>query len=316
MSTTNSDLDFPSLIPGTEPMSHGAGELLEIACSAGAPTNEHGEGGFAALRLVDEHIAHRKRTLLKRNRELELLNEEKSELLAKAAHDLRNPVGNIVILTELLLEEADGALSDEQKELLQQIQSCSEHTQRLLDSVFALSVIESDSFRLSFELRDVQEILERVVSFHRALAKGRDIQIALCVDGPVPRINLDPIQIEQVFDSLVGNAIKYSPAGAHVEVRVRTRSDGVHVSVQDDGPGIPPQDLETLFTPFQKTRARATQPSSGLALAIAKRVIKRHGGQIWAESVVGLGSTFHVRLPIFDVSVESESPAGISYHRS
>jgi len=83
-------------------------------------------------------------------------------------------------------------------------------------------------------------------------------------------------------------------------VRISQESDKVRVSIRDNGTGISPEDVKNLFTPFQKTRARATavQPGSGLGLAIAKRIVERHGGQIWVETTVGIGTTFYVSLPI------------------
>ena len=257
-------------------------------------------------RVSYDDLANTKRELINKNLELERMNEEKSQLLAMAAHDLRSPIGNILIFSELLQEEADQQLTGEQKELLNSIHSSSEFLQRLLDSVFDISVMESDASRLSFELQNPQEILERVVSLSRAFANSRQIQMVLFVDGPIPRINLDPGKLERVFNNLIGNAIKYSQRGASIEVRISAQIDGVLISVRDNGPGIPPEDFKNLFTPFQKTRARAAEPSGGLGLAIAKRMVTRHRGQIWAESKVGLGSTFYVRLPILPDPAESE----------
>ena len=292
-----SNPDFRSVSRKRDSMSHPTEEPLGIA---DAPGPQHGKLGVATLELAEDEVVSRARALLTRNRELEALIEEKSQLLAMAVHDLRNPVGNILILTELLLEEADEGLSDEQKEFLQVIHSASEYTQRLLDSIFALSVVASNSFRLSFELRDPGEILERVVLSNRSCATARDIQIALRVDRPVPRIKVDPDRMDQVFNALINNAIRYSQAGGYVEVRISTESDAVHISVRDNGSGIPSQDLQTLFAAFQRTLARGIQRGRGMGLAIAKCIVGRHGGQIWAESEVGCGSTFHVRLPILD----------------
>jgi len=123
---------------------------------------------------------------------------------------------------------------------------------------------------------------------------------------------LDPLKMEQVFNNLIGNSIKFSPPGARVEVKISAQSDGVLVSVHDNGPGIPAEDFENLFTPFQKTHARATQPGGGLGLAIARRIVTRHGGQIWAESKLGVGSTFYVRLPITHDSAEFEDLPRVS----
>jgi two-component system sensor histidine kinase VicK len=101
-----------------------------------------------------------------------------------------------------------------------------------------------------------------------------------------------------VFDNLIGNAIKYSPNRATVEVRIASEGDCALVSVQDNGPGVPPEELDDIFTGFQKTRARAAsaERDTGLGLAIAKQIVDQHGGRIWAESRVGMGATFEVSL--------------------
>ncbi len=245
----------------------------------------------------DQHIGSGEQDLRRRNRELETIVESRSQLIAMAAHDLRNPIGNIFVISELLLDDSVH-LTGRQRELVQTIEVLSEYTQRLLDSIFDLSMMESDSFRLSFELLDLSAILEQVVSSNRAIAERRGININFHVDGVIPRINLDMVKIEQVFSNLVDNAIKYSQDGATVIVRVRSERDAVLVSVRDNGPGISPQDLKTLFTPFQRTLGRANHAGRGLGLAIAKRIVARHGGQIWVESEVGMGSTFFVLLPL------------------
>jgi signal transduction histidine kinase len=104
----------------------------------------------------------------------------------------------------------------------------------------------------------------------------------------------------KVFNNLIENAIKYCQPGTRIEVRVWRVEDRVMVSVEDDGPGIEPTDLKTLFTPFQRTRARALseEHSAGLGLAIAKHLVDLHGGQISVRSEIGVGTTFYVSLPI------------------
>jgi two-component system, sensor histidine kinase and response regulator len=257
-------------------------------------------------RASDEDLANTKRELINRNLALERANEDKAQLLAMAAHDLGNPISNILITSELLLEETGQELTAEHRDLLTAIHSSGEYMQRLLDSIFRISALESDLFRLSFEFQNPHEVLKRAVSGSGPFASSRQARMVLQAEEPIPKINLDPGKLEWVFNNLIDNAIKYSQPGARVEVTISAQSDGLLVSVCDNGPGIPPEDFEKLFTPFQKTRARMIQHGSGLGLAIAKRIVTRHGGQIWAESKVGSGSTFYVRLPISHDQVESE----------
>jgi two-component system sensor histidine kinase VicK len=123
--------------------------------------------------------------------------------------------------------------------------------------------------------------------------------LTLIEDGNPRPVLVDPLKMSKVFNNLIENAIKYCQPGAKIEVRVSHRANRVLVSVRDDGPGIDAFDLKSLFTPFQRTRARAfsEEPSAGLGLSIVKRIVDLHGGRIWVKSEVGKGTTFYVSLP-------------------
>jgi signal transduction histidine kinase len=111
----------------------------------------------------------------------------------------------------------------------------------------------------------------------------------------------DPAKIEQVLDNLTTNAIKYSPPGSCVHIRLQTSGEEeILISVQDEGPGIPPAEMEKLFKPFQRTSVKTTsgEKSTGLGLVIVKRIVTGHGGRIWVESQLGIGSTFYVAISI------------------
>lgn len=111
---------------------------------------------------------------------------------------------------------------------------------------------------------------------------------------------LDAPKIEQVLNNLIGNAIKFSPPGSRVEVKLARFDGRVIISVTDEGPGISPEELEKLFRPFERGRAQSTagEKSTGLGLAIVKRIIKGHGGDIRVESATGEGAMFSVSLPL------------------
>ena len=125
-------------------------------------------------------------------------------------------------------------------------------------------------------------------------------------------MNVDPRRLRQVFVNLLDNAIKYSPRGASVEVYVASDEGKVLVTVRDNGPGIPTDELDAIFRPFVKTRARAasTELGTGLGLAICKRIVEQHGGRIWAESKFGEGATFYLALPPVPVSVMQGQATG------
>jgi signal transduction histidine kinase len=236
---------------------------------------------------------------MRRNIELEKMNEEKMSWLGMAAHDLQHPIGAVMVYSELLMEEAANTLSEDQRTMIQAIHSSSEFMLLLLNDVVDISAVESRTLRLAPESAKAPALLQESISLCRALASRKKTQIELRCADPIPAVIVDWQKMRQVFVNLIGNAIKYSQDGASIEIDVLSLDGNALISIRDNGPGIPPDELKDLFTPFQKTRARATsaEPSTGLGLAIAKRIVDRHGGRIWAESTVGNGATFYVSLP-------------------
>jgi signal transduction histidine kinase len=222
------------------------------------------------------------------------------DLLGIAAHDLRHPIGAILIYSELLAEEADSILNSEQKELLNSIHSLSEFMLRLLRDTLDISAAQSGRVSLCAEPSNLPAIIEQSVSLSRPVAVRKQMQLSLRQEGKIPPVTVDALRITQVFNNLIENAIKHCQNGATIEVGISLNSDRVLISVRDDGPGIPPDDLKNLFTPFHRTRAQAlsAEPGTGLGLAIAKRIVEYHeGGRLWVQSGVGTGTTFYVSLP-------------------
>ena len=258
-----------------------------------APTCEH---CVLLRRLID--VLQLK--IKQKDLEFDRLSQEKAELLGIAAHDLRLPIATIQIYGALLAECIGGGASPELIELIGSIQSTSEFALRILEDTLELAVAQSGTSQLHARPAILSSIAARSVAMCRPLAAGKGMHITFVQQGE-PRVVLaDPGKMNRVFNNLIENAIKYCQPGTEIEVRVSHGPDRVLVSVQDDGPGIPPADLKTLFTPFQRTRARALseEPSAGLGLSISKRIVDLHGGRIWLRSDHGKGTTFYVSLPI------------------
>jgi len=244
--------------------------------------------------------------------EFDKVIREKAELLGLAVHDLRLPVATIQIYSELLAEGIGGGASPEVLEWINSIHSVSEFALRMLDETLDLAIAESGTVQLHTAPAILSDVVERSVSMSFPLAARKQIGLTLIQDGEPQPVLMDRVKMSKVFNNLIENAIKYCQPGARIEVQVSYRRDSARVSVQDDGPGIGHADLKTLFTPFQRTRARAlsAEPSAGLGLSIAKRIVDLHGGRIWLKSEIGKGTTFYVCLPI-----QIRSPAKRSYSR-
>jgi len=255
---------------------------------------------YEELSRLNNELATAQRELAKKNAELGRLNDLKNQFLGIAAHDLRNPLEVILAYSDFLLNEADTKLDAQQVGFIHKINSSSEFMLALVNDLLDISRIEAGRLELELSPIDVAALVNRNVSLNRVLAAKKEIDISLEHDESVGQMMLDAPKIEQVLNNLIGNAIKFSPPGSRVEVKLARFDERMIISVKDEGPGISAEELEKLFRPFARGRAQSTagEKSTGLGLAIVKRIIKGHGGDIRVESATGEGAVFSVSLPL------------------
>jgi signal transduction histidine kinase len=260
---------------------------------------EADEDRYDEISELNNELVAMQRELNRKNAQLRRLNDQKNELLGMAAHDLRNPLHAILSYSDFLIEDLSDTLSEEHLEFLSIIQSSSEFMAGLVNDLLDVAKIESGKLQLNEEPIDLRDLVERVVSVMRPLAGSKEIEFRPSVED-VPTMRLDRAKIEQVLNNLLSNAVKYSPAGTTVDVRLHQEDSQAVLEVEDRGQGIPEEEREALFQPFQTTSVRGTagEKSTGLGLVITKRIVEGHGGRIEVESEVGEGSTFRVRLPV------------------
>ncbi len=216
------------------------------------------------------------------------------------AHDLRTPLG-LIKTTNLMLttgavtaqEYLGGGLGDS-------IDSSCEMMMGLIDDILDLSTLSTQGVRLNPTDVDLAEIGRKVHRWFEPAARSKRITLGLEISPGLPSITADPLRLEQILVNLVGNALKFTPEGGHVLLRLEQRHSRVAVSVIDDGPGIAPAERQLLFKEFARLSNRPTkgERSTGLGLAIVKRLIEAHGGSIEVVSELGHGSTFRMLLPI------------------
>ncbi len=248
-------------------------------------------------RMVSE-LAAQKEAIERQNDELRHLNELKNSFLGMAAHDLRNPLANIQLASELLIDMKASMSDEERDQFLQEMNQQTQYMLALLNDLLDVSHIESGKLNLTPATVNVADFLGDLVKRHAKLAEPKRTRVIL---EPVPagEVNADPLRLRQVMDNLISNAVKYSPPGS--EVRLRVKHDGSiwRFEIQDQGPGITPEDRAKMFQDFARLSARPTggEKSTGLGLAITRRVIEAHHGKIGVESEVGKGSTFWFTLP-------------------
>ncbi|GAB4411476.1 MAG: hypothetical protein Kow00106_05690 [Anaerolineae bacterium] len=247
--------------------------------------------------LVSE-LAARQAAIEEKNQELQRLNELKNAFLGMAAHDLRNPLSSIQLIASVLRDGNFPLSEEERAALLDDIVQQTHHMLTLLDDLLDVSQIEAGKLELRHEPLAVADFVGDLVGRHNQLSasKGTVIVLRHVESGTLVA---DPVRLRQVLDNLISNAVKYSPPGSTVWVDVIRERDGWRLAVQDQGPGISPADRDKLFTDFARLSARPTggEKSTGLGLAITRRVVEAHGGIIDVDSMPGQGATFWVWLP-------------------
>ena len=229
---------------------------------------------------------------------LKTLDQQKNSFLGMAAHDLRNPINSISGFSELLLDMSANKLDDQEREFLQLINQSSEDMLTIVNDLLDMNAIQSGKLEIKRTRNDLSLILRERLRLFDTMAQQKNITLTFVSDLE-EKILVDRPRIHQVFDNLISNAIKFSPSGSSVAVALDNGDAECTVSIRDAGPGISDEDQEKLFKPFSKATARPTggESSTGLGLAITKRIVEAHGGRVAIESSLGSGSVFVVEIP-------------------
>jgi signal transduction histidine kinase len=261
---------------------------------------------FEEISRLNNELVSIQRELAKKNAELERLNQEKNQFLGMAAHDLRNPLHNILSASEYLAEQNPITLGDEYKQFLEVIQTASQFMANLVDDLLDVAKIESGKLNLDYTPVNLPDLLQKNIRRNQLLAAQKDIRIELQAEA-LPAALLDAPKMEQILNNLLGNAIKFSQKNSTIKVNLALQSPNFVLSVQDEGPGIPEHIRRNLFKTFQRGQPGTQgEKSIGLGLVIVRRIVEGHGGNIWLESVEGRGTTFFVSMPIVPNTIESE----------
>lgn len=222
--------------------------------------------------------------------------ESQVRFLASIAHDLRNPLGAIKMSADLLAMDAtlDAA---ERRQMLDVISRQASRLDAMVGDLLDVAKSESGQLRLHIAEHDLRQLTLDAVRLYENASKNHDVATDL-PESPVP-CRCDGGRVSQVLNNLLSNAIKYTPYGGTIRVKLRCDADTALISVMDQGIGIEPAEVGSIFEPFR--RSKATQdliPGVGLGLATSKKIVERHGGRIEVESEKGKGSTFRIRLPL------------------
>lgn len=217
-------------------------------------------------------------------------------VLGAVAHDLRSPLTAVLGFAELLL--GDEALTPVQRELSERVDRAARAMTSLTQELVA--VVTAGSSPARSEPVEIAAVVRHVVARYQLLLPERGVlvHLDLGLGLETPEIVMgDEAQLERLVENLISNAVKFSPEDGEVRVCVSSDAGNVEIRVSDDGPGLPPEQLEEIFVPFHRAPEAASVPGIGLGLAIVKEMVERHGGRVHVESTLGAGATFVVRLP-------------------
>ena len=234
-----------------------------------------------------------------KSRQLEIASQHKSEFLANMSHELRTPLNAIIGFSEVLSERMFGEVNAKQAEYLADILESGQHLLSLINDILDLSKIEAGRMELEPTDFDLPTAIENTLILVRERAHRRGIALEHTVDERLGMICADERKVKQVLLNLLSNALKFTPEGGQINVRAEVQNGAAEISVTDTGVGIAPEDQEVVFEEFRQVGTASKKvEGTGLGLAISRKFIELHGGRIWVESQVGLGSTFAFTLPL------------------
>ena len=232
------------------------------------------------------------------NDRLRDVDQMKDDLIALVSHELRTPLTSIVGYLELVTSPDAGELSDEQRRHLAIVERNAKRLIRVVSDLLLVAQVQAGHLNLLEEDVSLELVADECVAAVRPTALTRQIELTLVTTGTT-RVLGDRQRLAQVLDNLLSNALKFTPEGGSVAVKVSGGSDDVVVTVADTGIGVAASEQDQLFTRFFRTTAamKSALQGTGLGLSIARAIVEAHGGEIGVTSRIGEGSTFRVALP-------------------
>jgi signal transduction histidine kinase len=253
-----------------------------------------------ALQERSHDLAFTNERLEQQTRVAQEASRAKSDFLANMSHELRTPLTAIIGYAELMASGAGGETEAERKKFLEVIVTNGRHLEGLIDGILDLAKVEAGKMEFRPEPIDVPELIGDLTTDMRVAAEKKQVELVTDVASEVRSVTTDGARLRQVVSNYLSNALKFTPAGGRIEVKVTPESsDAFRVVVVDNGIGIAPEDQEKLFRYFQQVdqTAQKEHQGTGLGLALVKRIVEAQGGRVGLQSEPGRGSAFYAVLP-------------------
>ncbi len=258
------------------------------------------------VKKSEEKIQQKNHELKQINDRLQKASESKSAFLANMSHELRTPLNAIIGFSEVLQDLAFGELNQKQLKYVGNIYSSGKHLLSLINDILDLSKIESGKLELQIEEFSIPQTIEGIIATVKGLATKKGITLDLQTNRDVSHMTADHKKFKQILYNLLSNAIKFTPDGGRVSLTTndskaesKIPENFIHFTVEDSGIGIAPENHAKVFAAFEQIDESYSrqQEGTGLGLALTKKLVEMHNGEIWLESEVGKGTAFHFTFP-------------------
>jgi K+-sensing histidine kinase KdpD len=278
-------------------------ENLGILCAARRSPVAYSEADLAFLQALAQEaaLAIRNARLYEREKQqvdrLQTLEALQASFISVVSHELRTPLTCIKTSVDMLEETLHRNLPEVREELLETIGHHTSRLESIVEDLLDATRLEAGQLTLSRQPTDVRLLVDRTTRAFSPMLEKRHQAIELDLPGDLDPVLLDRHRFEQALTNLISNANRFASKGGHIGVRLVDENDLIHLTVSDDGPGIPVDEQEKIFEKFYVVTDGRPQTGVGLGLYITRQLVELHGGRIWVESEPGLGSAFHVTIP-------------------